>query len=207
LIVFCLIKLTDSDQPFISNPSNRVLGKMAGRNRAIDEFVEQLDDKLGKAREKVEQLRIRIETLEKALEVSSGASKKNVSELLDLESESLIRAESKVQELKFQLAGAQGARDATSTNANRTYVATKTRRISSSWRQILEHIGLSGEQGADLEDIIEFIRRSQFAIKDTAVRSQLSTYRRGGLVEGLGGGRYRITAEGAALLNQEEPET
>ncbi len=179
---------------------------MANWSRLLDEYIAAQEERLTKAQQRHAELLTALRALEEARKVATGASAKAISELISQNSEKLHKAEQKTLELLYELKGAIGARDAAMSIGPRVGTsATRTRRISDEWRSILQFINTHGESGATLEGIQKFIEASKYEIKDSAVRSQLSIYSNKGFVVPLGGGNYRITAAGLALLTTENP--
>lgn len=177
---------------------------MASWDRALHDFIEQLEEKAVKARQATSDLQTSIRAYKKALDVATGASAKAISELIAQQEDKLEKSETKVAELACELRGARGALEAALTGVNRKQTDGATaRRLSKPWAEILRFVSLSADRGSTLEEIQLFIEQKDLKIKDTAVRSQLSIYSNPdkGFVEPLGAGIYRLTEVGKSVLS------
>jgi hypothetical protein len=170
--------------------------------RAIDELIEQYEEKIAKCAQKLAEQRAEMDGLVAAQDVSIGASAKAIEALLNQQNDKISRSEQKLSELQIEMKGVLNAKEATRGGGGRAKEGTRSRRISATWRQILTFLAAAEESGKSLEEIQHFIESNNLDIKDTAVRSQLSIYSSNDkrYLEALGGGRYRITDEGLVLI-------
>jgi hypothetical protein len=132
-------------------------------------------------------------------------STKQVDELIAQCEERLARAKQKVIELQAELKGLQVARE--SISRSRAEPA-KSRGASFAWKKILGFLQEKSEQGASIEEVVQFVDRNNLDIQRHAVRSQLSNYNQKGIVSSLGSGegKYKITPLGITFIGESAQE-
>lgn len=113
-------------------------------------------------------------------------------------------AEATVRLLEAELRGLERARDALDKPGSRQQ---KPRRLSPSWRSILEYIGSKGEAGASIDEVEAFVQSNGLDIKRGAIKSQLSNYKtHADILDSVGDAHYRLTVAGQQLvLESAEP--
>jgi hypothetical protein len=121
---------------------------------------------------------------------------------LRLAQEAVRDASDVVRQLEAEYRGLKSALDSISDlpSGRKRAVASKPRGPSDVWRSIFQYISSKGHSGASINDIEGYLQSINVEIQRGAIRSQLSNYKQKNVLEAVGDAVYKLTPDGAKLL-------